>query len=324
MNVLVTGASGFVGLNLLERLLAHGHRVTALSADDIPALARTELSGKLEVMRADVRDERVLEDALRRSEAQAVLAGAAITAGVAREREAPAQILEVNLAAVLKLVALSAKHGVRRAVVMSSSAAVGDRLFASQPVVEDDPAAPISLYGIGKAALEAAAHRWTTIAPGAPDIVVARVAAVFGPWERDTGVRDTLSPLHAIATAAVRGQAIGPLPSGGARDWVAAPYVAAALEWMLTTPHPEHRLYNLGAGYTWHPREFIAGLRDCGLPVREEAGAVPVPFNDDLARKRTHLDMARLAREFEAPPALAAATQSYARWVAAHTGWFRA
>lgn len=322
MNFLVTGASGFVGLNVLERLLAHGHRVTALSADDVPPLALERLSGRLQVIRADVRDEAVLERALRGAEA--VLAGAAITAGITREREAPAQILEVNLAAVLKLVALSAKQGVRRVVVMSSSAAVGDRLFGTQPVREDDPAAPVSLYGIGKAALEAAAHRWATIAPGAPDIVVARVAAVFGAWERDTGVRDTLSPLHAIATAAVRGRAVAPLPSGGARDWVAAPYVAAALEWMLTAPRHEHRLYNLGAGFAWHPRDFIAALRDCGLPLREEPGAAPVPFNDDVTRTRTHLDMARLSHEFEPPPALAAATQSYARWVAAHREWFRA
>lgn len=327
MNFLVTGASGFVGLNLLERLLANGHRVTALSADDIPPAARAEFArfpGDLQIVRTDVRDEAALEAALRQSEAQAVVAGAAVTAGVAREREAPGQIIEVNLAAVLKLVALCARHGVRRVVALSSSAAVGERIFGRQPIGEDEPTAPLSLYGIGKAALEAAAHRWMTIAPGMPEVTIARVAAVFGPWERDTGLRDTLSPLHAIATAAVRGHAAAPLPSGGKRDWVAAPFVAAALEWMLTAPRLEHRLYNLGAGFTWHPRDFVSALRESGLPLQEMPGAAAIPFNDDLARTRTHLDTGRLAREFQSPPALAAATQSYARWVAAHIEWFRA
>lgn len=325
MNILVTGASGFIGLNLLERLLAQGHRVTAVSTDDIPRMARAEferLPGRLEAARADVRDEEALERLLRACAAEAILAGAAITSGVARERETPAAIFEVNLSAVLKLIALAAKHGVRRVVGLSSSAAVGERIFGERPVSEEDAAAPVSLYAIGKAALESAARRWEAISPGRPEVAVARVAAVFGPWERATGVRDTLSPLHALALAAVRGTPIAPLPSGGKRDWVHAPYVAAALEWMLSAPRLEHSLYNLGAGVTWHPRDFAAALAGCGLGVKEQRGAPELPFNDDLARRRTYLDMRRLAGEFQPPPAPEAAVLSYARWVAKHSEWF--
>ena len=321
MNILVTGASGFVGLNVLERLLANGHRVMAVSSDDIPAVARAEfqkLPGELQTALADVRDEAALERLLRESQAHAVLAGAAITSGAARERETPAAILEVNLVAVLKMVALAARHGVKRVVALSSSAAIGERIFGERPVTEDDAPAPVTLYAVGKAGLEAAARRWHGLS-GQPEFVVARVAAVFGPWERDTGVRDALSPLHALASAAVRGAAVAPLPEGGHRDWVYAPYLAAALEWMLTAPRLAHILYNVGAGTTWHPRELAALLI-----VNEELGTPAIPFNDDLARRRTFLDMQRLGAEFQAPPAPAAAAQAYARWVAAHEGWFRA
>jgi UDP-glucose 4-epimerase len=321
MNLFVTGASGFIGLNLLERLLAQGHRVTAVSSDEIPSAARAEferLPGKLETARADVRDAETLERLLRSSGAEAIVAGAAITSNVARERETPAAIFEVNLSSVVKLIELAARQGVRRLVALSSSAAIGERIFGERPVAEEDPPAPVSLYAIGKAALEAAARRWRDISPGRPEVVVARVAAVFGPWERATGVRDMLSPLYSLATAAVRGTPVAPLPHGGKRDWVYAPYVAAALEWMLTAPRLEHSLYNVDAGATWHPRDFAA----CGLHLKEQAGAPEVSFNDDLSRTRTYLDMRRLSREFQPPPAPEAAASSYARWIASHTAWF--
>lgn len=318
MNILVTGASGFVGLNVLERLLASGHGVTAVSADDIPPAARAEfdrLPGKLQTARADVRDEEALERLLRESQAQAVLAGAAITSGAARERETPAAILDVNLVAVLKLVALAARHNVKRVVAFSSSAALGERIFGERPVTEEDPPAPVTLYAVGKAALEAAARRWQGLSPQ-PEFIVARVAAVFGPWERDTGVRDTLSPLHALALAAVRNAAVAPLPEGGARDWVYAPYVASALEWMLAAPRLAHSLYNVGGGATWHPRELAAALA-----VEEKKGAPAVAFNDDLARRRTHLDMRRLGLEFQPPPAPKSAVASYVQWISRHREW---
>ena len=170
------------------------------------------LPGKLRSVQADVRDPHALELLLSTAKVEAALAGAAITSSPDRERAEPAAIFEVNLAAPLQLVALAARHGVRRVVLLSSAAAMGDRLFGERPVREEDASAPATLYGIGKAALEAAAVRWAGLANAGPEVVVARLSAVFGPWERATGVRDRLSPPHAIACAAVRREPIAPLP----------------------------------------------------------------------------------------------------------------
>ena len=304
MNVLVTGASGFLGINVLQRLLAGGHRVTALSADALPAYA-----GDVEEVKGDVRDGALLERLLRDGAFDAVLAAAAITAGPERQREMPAEIIEVNLAAVARLAALAGKHGVKRVVALSSSAAMGERLFGERPVREEDAPQPATLYGITKAAIE-------FLAATTPQLRVARVAAVFGPWERATGVRDFMSPLFQLAQAAARKRAISPLPTGGARDWVYAPYAASVLEWLLTAPHVEHRLYNLGAGCIWHPRDFAAAL---GLRTD---GGDEIAFNDDLSRKRTFLAMDRIAREFAPPPPPREAVAAYAAWVAGHAGWF--
>ncbi len=327
MNILVTGASGFVGLNLLERLLSRGHHVTAVSMDQLPDAARREfgqLPGRLEPVQSDVRDEAALSKILDSRTVEAIFAGAAITAGASRERESPAAIFEVNLSAVVKLIALAAKHRVRRLVALSSSAAMGERLFGVQPLTEADAPQPVTLYGITKAAIESFARRWAALSPDAPQVAVGRLSAVVGPWERATGMRDSLSPMHAIAVAAVRGTPIAPLPHGGKRDWVYAGFVAEALEWMLIAPRLEHSLYNIGAGVTWHPREFADALIASGLAVAEKPRATEIPFNDDLLRPRTYLDIRRLSQEFAAPPAPREAAASYARWVAAHAEWFRA
>ena len=326
MNILVTGASGFVGVNVLERLLADGHSVVALSASPLPELAQAALAGlpgKLRAVQVDVRDEHALDLLLKTAGIDAALAGAAITAGPERERAAPAGIVEVNLAAPLRLLELAARHGVRRVLLLSSAAAMGDLLFGERPVREDDRPEPVTLYGIGKAALEAAAIRWAGLANDGPEVVVARLTAVFGPWERETGVRDRLSPQYAIARAAARREPIAPLPAGGSRDWVFAPYAADALGWLLTAPRLQHRLYNVGAGCAWHPRELLGPMAEAGLAVGEAAGGAPVHFHDDLSRRRTYLDPQRLAGEFRPSPPLATAAAAFARWTAAHPQWFR-
>ena len=103
-----------------------------------------------------------------------------------------------------------------------------------------------------------------------------------------------------------------------------APFAGEALAWLLTAPRLEHRLYNVGAGGTWHPRELLRAFAGVDLAVAEDGGGRRVDFNDDLSRQRTFLDTQRLAGAFKAPPPPGAATESFARWVKEHPQWFRA
>jgi UDP-glucose 4-epimerase len=91
---------------------------------------------------------------------------------------------------------------------------------------EELPCDPVSLYAITKFASEKVAARlaalWQT------DFISVRLSAVFGPWERATGVRDTLSPLMQIFTAHAKQSAAHSGPPG-VRDWIYAPDVADAM-----------------------------------------------------------------------------------------------
>ena len=62
MNILVAGATGFVGSHLVPALLEHGHDVRCLSRD--PARAQGRLPADAEIVRGDVHDAQSLMDAM--------------------------------------------------------------------------------------------------------------------------------------------------------------------------------------------------------------------------------------------------------------------
>ena len=324
--VIITGASGFIGLNLVEAFLRRAWRVRALSFDGIPALAAAEfraLPGELDDRIGDVRDQLALEALFEGCVPDAVIAGAAITSGPARERNNPTGIFEVNLLGPVRLLELAAHHQVPKMLCFSSTSSMGELPFLGNPVRETDAPRPLTFYGATKSALETVGLRWNSFG-SAPRLFVGRLTAAIGPWERATGVRDTLSPPLAIIESALAGEPIAPLPQGGARDYAYAPEVAEQVVWMLTaeSPVPQHTLYQLSPGFTWHARVMLDALAAEGVPVRIEAGGRHIEFNDDLTRARSPLLAERISAEFRTPPAAADCARAYVRWALAHRAWF--
>lgn len=249
MRILVTGASGFVGVNLVEALLARGHEVAAMSLDAYPGPGRvTEIPG-------DTTDTTLLEHVMREHRVEAVWHGAAITAGAEREKREASRIVEVNLLATVRALEAAARAGVRRFLYPSSSAVYGNTAFGGEgPVDEDAPLRPMNLYGITKVAAEAAVLR---LAPALGlEACAGRINAVFGPWERDTGLRDTLSPHLQLAGFARQGKE-AVLARGAERDWVYAPDVADAFVAMLEAKAVPPVAMNISMDRLW-PLEIMA------------------------------------------------------------------
>jgi UDP-glucuronate 4-epimerase len=258
MAVVVTGASGFVGLALTEALLADGETVVALDAAPMPAAAQTQFAGfpgKLRQVVADVRDEAAVADALQG--ARAMVIAAAVTAGSARELSAPEAVIGTNVQAVATAVRLAAAAGLRRVVHLSSVAAYGATAATPGPLTEDLPLRPVALYGMTKAFGETIALRLAELA--GLDLVVARLGSCFGPWEHATGLRDTLSPQLQILMAARRAEPIV-LEADAVRDWIYVRDAAAGLQALLRAPTLAHRVYNLGSGMVWPLSEWCTAL----------------------------------------------------------------
>ena len=322
MSILVTGAGGFIGLNAVEQLLAQGRTVTALGLAPLHALAMERfaaLPGTLRVEVADVRDAPALRRIFAEHGITRVLHTAAITAGPAAAGAVADRVIDVNVAGTHALLHAAREAGAARFVLTSSTAVYGESPFEPAPLTEDTPATPATLYGITKLAAERLAAQYRN-AYGL-DVVRTRLTAIYGPWEHDTGVRDTLSPPFQIARAAVRGEPVT-VADGGRRDWTSAVEIARALVTLLQAPAPRHDLYNLGCGAIWHP-ELLCQALAAHFPrwqwQRAPAGQAPsVDYNDALDRVRVSPPApARFEAEFGPVfrPA-EAGVKDYAAWVA--------
>ena len=250
MSVLVTGANGFVGLNLLERLLAAGRDVVSLSRRPIPAAAHPALAGQpgrlVEVL-GDVRDTPLIENTLRAQDVSAVVHMAAITAAADREKRAADEVISVNLCGLASVMTASANVGVSRFVCAGSIAVYGGGADGSL-LEEESPHAPRSLYAITKSAGDAVVARLGEL--HGLDWVIGRLGRVFGPYEYDTGVRDTMSQIYQVTQAAIAGRAVV-LARPCIKNWNYSRDAAANLQALIDAPQLRHRIYNLGSPYAW-------------------------------------------------------------------------
>jgi UDP-glucuronate 4-epimerase len=193
-SVLVTGAAGFVGSTLVERLLAEGRMVTGLDGFD-PFYPRTQKERNLRAARdsdrftlveADIRDEDAVGRVFEQGEFDGVVHLAAL-AGVRPSLERPAAYADVNVTGTTVVLGTAARCGAPRVVFASSSSVYGER--EAGPFRESDPVErPVSPYAATKRAGELIAHTFHH-AHGLP-VVCARIFTAFGPRQRpDLAIR---------------------------------------------------------------------------------------------------------------------------------------
>ena len=299
MNILIFGGTGFVGINIAAALLVRGHAVTLFDRGALPRAAEqafANFGGKLDVIEGDVTDSPAVDAAIARG-FDAIVLGAAITAGAKREADDPQSILQVNLTAQVPILMAAHRHHVRRVINLSSGSAFGAAAFRYALLDEGLPCEPVSLYAITKHASESVVARLAALWQA--DFISVRLSGVFGPWERATGVRDTLSP-HSQIVAAFRQQTEAVLPRPGVRDWIYAPDVADAVTVLLEATKPKHGLYHISTGNEWTVLEWgqhLAALNPGSVCRLANSGQTP---NVDLhsGADRAPLSISRLTEEF--------------------------
>jgi UDP-glucose 4-epimerase len=299
MKILIFGGTGFVGLNMANALLTRGHTVTLFDRAGLPPAAQRVFSDhgeRLVVVTGDVCD-RTLIDSVIAAGFDTVILGAAITAGPERDAADPEPILQVNLLAQTPILTAARKHGVKRVINLSSAGAFGDSAFRYPLLDEETPCDPVSIYAITKFASEKVAARLATLWQS--DFISVRLSGVFGPWERSTGVRDTLSP-QAQILAALTAKTDAVLPRPGVRDWIYAPDVADAIALLVEAARPQHRLYNITTATPWSALEWGQELArynpgfTCRLATAHDTPTIDLHSNAD----RAPMSAVRLDQEF--------------------------
>ncbi|MFC3076494.1 NAD-dependent epimerase/dehydratase family protein [Phenylobacterium terrae] len=191
MAIIVTGAAGFIGMHVAERLLARGETVVGVDVfNDYydPALkdaraARLAADARFRMVRMDVADAEAFAGLVRETGARRIVHLAA-QAGVRYSLDNPFAYERANLAGHLSVLE-AARHaeGFEHLVYASSSSVYGDRPGAGEGFTEDDAAAePVSLYAATKRAGELMSFSYAKLY-GLPQTGL-RFFTVYGPWGR--------------------------------------------------------------------------------------------------------------------------------------------
>lgn len=171
MKVFVSGATGFIGIQLVKRLVEEGHTVHALYRSETKAELIRQPG--VELFKGDILDQSSLEDAMDGcEEAYHTAAFAGVWA------KDPDRIYRLNVDAALQLIEIAGRLGVKRVVVTSTAGILGP---SEKEAVHESSPAPASFftdYEASKFRLEQALLGRSN---SDPEVVLVNPTRVYGP-----------------------------------------------------------------------------------------------------------------------------------------------
>jgi nucleoside-diphosphate-sugar epimerase len=218
--VLVTGASGFLGRVVVERLLSLGYDIVGL--DPAPPHVAT-----IRHINDDLSD----ADRLRKLLAAERFTHIIHTGGVSGPMvltDRPAQLIAINVMGSLNLLQAAIATGTKAFVYCSSVSAVGE-YYEATPIGDDYPLRPTNTYGASKAAVDMVLRGlWRRVTL---DLCSLRFTGIYGPGRRTQYVVDD------VVEAAVKGH---PARVPAATDWPLI-YIDDAADAVIAACFSKHR-----------------------------------------------------------------------------------
>jgi UDP-glucose 4-epimerase len=247
MNFLITGAAGFLGAALANRLAREGHQVRGL--DDLSTGDPQALSPDVLFTRGDVNDRPKLWTLLQDVDCVYHLAA---RVSVPESILYPREYNAVNVGGTVSLMEAMRDVGVRRVVFISSGAVYGDQ--GAQPLKETASPNPRSPYAVSKLAAE---YYVRTIGDlWGIETLSLRVFNAYGPGQH---LPASHPPVIAnFLRQAVRGGTLVVHGEGNqTRDYVFVDDVVRAMLAAATAPGINHAVINVGSGVETNVRELV-------------------------------------------------------------------
>jgi UDP-glucuronate 4-epimerase len=328
--ILVTGAAGFIGFHVAQRLLQGGHDVVGLdSVNDYydPALKEARLSilrqsPNFSFAKIDLADRAATKDIFAKHRFPVVIHLAA-QAGVRYSIDHPTVYIDANLQGFANILEGCRHHGCENLLFASSSSVYGANTKLPFSV-HDNVDHPISLYAASKKANELMAHSYSHLY-GLPATGL-RFFTVYGPWGRPD------MAMYLFANAIMEGRPIRLFNNGDMmRDFTYIDDVTEAVvrlaqhpatpdpSWDAERPDPAAsrapwRVYNIGNNSPEKLMDLVQVLeKEFGRTTRKEL--LPMQAGDVYA---TYADIDDLRREVDFSP-----STSLADGVARFVAWYR-
>ncbi|MBU1325341.1 MAG: NAD-dependent 4,6-dehydratase LegB [Alphaproteobacteria bacterium] len=314
--ILVTGADGFIGSHLVERLVADGHRVRAMvQYNSLGTRGWLDRAGPgaldgVQFVAGDVRDPHGTRDAMR--DCEVVLHLAALIA-IPYSYSSPDAYVDTNVRGTLNVVQAARELGTERVVVTSTSEVYGTARFV--PMTEDHPLQGQSPYSATKIGADQIALSFHA-AFGTP-VTVIRPFNVYGPRQSARAVIPTVITQIAAGADRIRLGALHPT-----RDFTFVRDTAAAFPALAACDAAVGQVVNVGS-------EFEISIGDLAALIAEVMGR-KVGIEADDARLRPALsEVERLFSDSSRMRALTgwapehAGRDGFARGLEKTVAWFR-
>ena len=292
MNILITGAAGFIGSHLAERLVQQGHNIIGLDNFDPfydrsvkeSNLAALRNSSNFQLVEGDIRNAEQVDGVLTQANIEMIIHLAA-KAGVRPSIQDPITYQDVNINGTMVLLEAARNHNVKKFIFASSSSIYGNN--EKVPFSETDNVDyPISPYAATKKAGELLCHTYHHLYE--IQINCLRFFTVYGPRQRPD------LAIHKFARLIEAGKPIPVFGDGSmARDFT---YIDDILDGILAALNhwTGYRIYNLGESRPYRLDRLIREL-ETALDKKALIDRQPVPPGDvrqtfaDVTRAKTEL-----------------------------------
>ena len=278
--VLITGGTGFLGLNLVAALREAGAEVRTLSRSSValfpPPLAGERKGGGVQHFQGDLRDRALVEKAI---EGSSVIFNLAGHSGSISSNTEPFEDLDVNLRGHLTLLEAS-RHLPQPPTIVFPSSRLVYRPTTQMPVAETALTGPLSLYGVHKLAAEHYHFLYAHL--HGLKVAVLRITNPYGYSTHQSDDRYTI--INWFIHLAVTDQLL-PIYGEGKqlRDYVHVDDVTRAFLLAGTDPRAAGMIFNVGSG-------AAVSFREMAETVVREAGRGRIehrPWPDEAARVET-------------------------------------
>lgn len=315
MALLVTGASGHVGLAVVQLAVARGMEVVATYRRERRA---AEMTG-VQWIACDLADVHAVRHLAGKYAIDACVHCAAIS-NEAYARPNPLDAINTNVGATANLLDAARRGGWRRFVLVSTGSVFQLRRDTANPITEDQTPDPANVYSTTKFAAEQLTRMYR--AEYGLSASAVRISWVFGPPVISD--QPQRGPIPSYLLRALRGE---PIREGGADFAASFTYIADVADALLaaaTAPELRHAIYHFGHGVNFTAGQVADAVRKAvpGVVIELSGGTEPwtkyTALRGPLAGDRFFQDTG-----YEPAHSLEAGVAAYADWMREHPELWR-